>query len=70
MATIHRSAKTGRIVTAKKAAKRPGTTVKETVTAYERNKKAVVSFLLEVSKGTYGELTTRKLAGQLYNKIR
>lgn len=49
MATINRSAKTGKIVTKAKAKRSPKTTVTETITGYERHRKEVIEFIKSVA---------------------
>lgn len=63
---ISRSAKTGKLISKKKAAKNPKTTVTETVTGYQRHKKEVIAVLKEIN-GSANYWQTK--IGKLLKKI-
>lgn len=62
MATVNRSAKSGKFVTAKKAKKSPGTTVTEKIDPYKKHAAAIKVFIKRVALGQRGELKGQFIA--------
>lgn len=61
---VSQSAKTGKFVTKKKAARNKATTVTKTITPYQRHKQGIVKFLKRVAAGQKGE-RLRDFAGSV-----